>query len=937
MTRTQGSAAAGALPTEPRAGRRSWSGLSVASKRLIAVGAALMLTMVVAVSLTLWNMRQVALVDARQNVGKLGIAIAEQTTRSVQAMDLALQDLRKDIMALGVDTPEKFRTLLQTRAEHLQLLQRGAALPQADAFALIDSDGQLVNFSRRWPIPSLNLSDRDYVRHFREHDDAGVFVSAAVQVRDSRTWTVYVVRRVTAPSGAFIGLVVGAIDLNYFREFYRALTVGADTTVTLLRSEGVVLTSYPTIAQTGARLPPTSRWHQTVARHRPESLVTERLITNVPSVVSVHPLPDYPLVVDVSVSVRDALATWRRTAWLAFAGTGTAVLCVILLLRALSLQLQRLERSEASLAEQNRRLEAAQRRLESQTTELQASRQRLAEKSDALETTLGHMNQGIMMIGPDRNVAVCNERAMQMLDLPASLMERRPSFDEVVEYQRSMQEFSDQDTPPWAGVANLLLSPLTYERKRPNGRILEFESVPLGNGGLVRTYTDITDRRVSEERVRYFAHHDDLTKLVNRVVFQQRLQHAIELADCRRRSIAVLYLDLDRFKHVNDTRGHAVGDKLLVQVADRLRTAVRDVDTVARMGGDEFAIIQPLIERPNSSARLAQRVLELIREPFYIDGSLCSVGVSIGISHYPDHATTASDLLRNADTALYRAKADGRGAYRIFEQDMDARQQQLCMLEQELRLALDGRQFELEYQPIVDAGSGRIVCCEALLRWRHPTQGLIGPGEFIGLAEKSGLIVPIGLWVLETACAEAVRWPSEVAVAVNLSPAQFNHASLIEDLVAITARTGLPPSRLVLEITEGLLLEESRIVLDTMSQLRELGVRFSLDDFGTAHAGLSYLRRFPFDTIKIDKSFVQDAVDQPEARAIVSAILGLANALKLAVIAEGVEQEPQMDQMRRMGCPYVQGFLISPPVSPASVARLMQIRSALAEPRQPAE
>jgi len=525
------------------------------------------------------------------------------------------------------------------------------------------------------------------------------------------------------------------------------------------------------------------------------------------------------------------------------------------------------------------------------------------------------MNQGIMMVDADRTVAVCNTRVMQMLDLPAKLMDRRPSFDEVVAYQNAMDEFKDEHKPPGAGMGILSDKPFTYERKRSNGRILEIESVPLATGGMVRTYTDITERRNSEEQIRYFAHHDDMTKLVNRVVFQERLEHAIELANRSQRSIAVLYLDLDRFKLVNDTRGHAVGDKLLIQVAARLRGAVRDIDTVARMGGDEFAIIQPLIEQPNSSAKLAKRVLHLLNQPFDIDGARCSVGVSVGIALYPDHAATVSDLLRNADTALYRAKAEGRGVHRVFDKSMDTHQQQLFALEQELRQALDLKQFELEYQPIVDSVSRRILCHEALLRWRHPKRGIIMPADFIGLAENSGLIIPIGLWVLESACAEATTWPEDIRIAVNLSPLQFNQESLVSELTGLLRRTGLAPDRLILEVTESLLLQGTSTVLGTMSQLRALGIRFSLDDFGTAHAGLSYLRRFPFDAIKIDKSFVQDMEGQPDARAIVAAVLGIGVALNLSVTAEGVETERQLADLQWMHCKQVQGYLTGRPQS----------------------
>ncbi len=891
---------------------RLWSALSSVSKRLIAVGGGLLLVMVAMVSLMMWDMRRAAQNDVRQNVIKLGIAIAEQTTRSIQAVDLSLEEIGKDILSEGINTPEQFRAELQSSAVYAAHRQRKEALPQAGAFTIISADGKLVSSSRQWPIPPTDSSDRDFYKYFHDHDDPNPFISNPVQNRINGGWTAYVVRRVNGTSGKFLGLVLGAIDLNYFQDFYRALTVSAGTTVTLLKQDGTVLTSFPTTARIGEVLPASSPWHGIVARRQPDAFAAQGVLAPGLWVVSVHPLTDYPLVANVSVSEWDLLANWRKAAMLAAIGAGSAVLCMILLMRALALQLQRLEHSEASLAQQNDRMGI-------QAEELEASRKHLAKESAAFGTTLEHMSQGIMMVDADRTVAVCNSRVMQMLDLPAKLMDRRPSFDEVVAHQSAMEEFRHMDTPPGAGLGRLPDKPFTYERTRPNGRILEIQSVPLATGGMVRTYTDITERRNSEEQIRYFAHHDDMTKLVNRVVFQERLEHAIELADRSQRSIAVLYLDLDRFKLVNDTRGHAVGDKLLIQVAARLRGTVRAIDTVARMGGDEFAIIQPLIEQPNSSTRLAERVLHLINQPFDIDGAHCSVGVSIGIALYPDHATTVSDLLRNADTALYRAKAEGRGVYRVFDKSMDMRQQQLFVLEQELRQALDLMQFELEYQPIVDSVSRRILCHEALLRWRHPTRGSIMPADFIGLAENSGLIIPIGLWMLETACAEATSWPEDIKIAVNLSPLQFNQESMVGELTGILLRTGLAPNRLILEVTESLLLQGTSMVLGTMSRLRGLGVRFSLDDFGTAHAGLSYLRRFPFDAIKIDKSFVQDMEGQPEARAIVAAVLGIGAALNLSVTAEGVETEAQLAVLRKMQCKQVQGYLTGRPRSAEQV------------------
>ena len=533
-----------------------------------------------------------------------------------------------------------------------------------------------------------------------------------------------------------------------------------------------------------------------------------------------------------------------------------------------------------------------------------------------LRTTLENMEQGLVTVTAQGIVAIYNRRLLEMLDLPESLMAARPRFADMVAHQRNAAEFdaADPDLPSYVGTGAMPDHAASYERRRPDGSTIEVRSIPLEGGGMVRTYTDISQRRRAEEQLRYLARHDNLTRLANRVVFQERLEQAIALAGRTGRCVAVLCFDLDRFKLVNDTRGHAAGDKLLAEVAARLRLTVRDTDTVARMGGDEFAIIQPFVAQPTNAEQLAARMLDRISQPYEIDGAPTLVGVSIGIALYPEHGDNAELLLRNADTALYRAKADGRGAWRLFEPEMEAKQQGAFQLEQDLALALGRGELHLAYQPIVDAGSRAVLAYEALLRWTHATRGPIGPAEFIPLAEVSGAIVPIGLWALEAACAEAAGWAGGLRVTVNLSPVQFRHGDLLAQVSGVLARTGLAPARLSLEVTEGLLLDGSQQVLGIMTKLRALGVRFSLDDFGAAHAGLNYLRCFPFDTIKIDRSFVQEAVERPEARAIVDAILAMGSALGLDVIAEGVETEEQLMLLRKMQCQQVQGYLTGRPM-----------------------
>ncbi len=877
--------------------------------------------MVAAVGVAMWDMRRDALTDARQNVSRLGIAISEQTSRSIQSVDLILLGLRAEIAAQHVTTPAAFRTLLHTQALQIELSQQDRSLPQANAFSIVDAAGELVNFSRRWPIPPIDLSDRDYYGYFRAHDDPAVFVSNPVRNRGDGTWTVYVVRRIDGPQGAFLGLVLGAIDLGYFRDFYRALTSGEGTTVALLERNGDLLASFPMEIPTGQRLPPhASAWDAIVASGHPGIFEVPGVLAAGERVVSVHPLRDYPLVVNVSVSKWDSLASWRRQAVLAIIGTACAALCIALLLQALMMKLRRLEQSERSLAERNAGLEAAQRRMEEQAEALRISQADLAEKSAVLTTTLDHMNQGIVMVDADGTFALCNARALQMLDLPPALMAGRPSYDAVVAYQLAAGEFMDTQVVERVRHAQINGIPLLYERTRPNGQILEVQSLPLPGGGTVRTYTDVTERRRSEERIRHLAQHDPLTNLANRALFKDRLEEGIAHANATGQGLALLYLDLDRFKVINDSRGHAAGDDLLVQVAGRLLTVAQGCQTVSRMGGDEFAVIVPEGGAASTPCALAHKIVELIQAPFAIDGVPCRINVSIGIAQYPDHARGADDLLRNADIALYEAKAEGTGRYRVFDAGMEARQQRLFTLEQELRLALERDQFAVVYQPIIDTRTGRTVGCEALLRWHHPRLGLVPPADFIALGEKLGLIVPIGRWVLETACREVASWPEDTHVAVNLSPVQVNHETLVMEVRDVLARTGLAPHRLTLEVTEGIMLQDSNTVLETMHALRALGVRFSLDDFGTGHSGLGYLRRFPFDGIKIDKLFVQDMVEQPEAAAIVQALLVLSNALNLDVIAEGVETEAQLNALRRRNCRLVQGFFTGPPV-PAAEAR----------------
>ena len=434
---------------------------------------------------------------------------------------------------------------------------------------------------------------------------------------------------------------------------------------------------------------------------------------------------------------------------------------------------------------------------------------------------------------------------------------------------------------------------------------------------------DVTAKRQAEARIAHMAHHDALTSLPNRVLFHERLDEALLRVRRDRDKFAVLYLDLDQFKSVNDTLGHPAGDKLLMAVAERLRTCLRGSDMVARFGGDEFAVLQMGLAGPPEAGILAERIVTLLSEPYDIEGQQAVIGTSVGIALAPADGETSDQLLRNADMALYQAKEDGRCTFCFFQPGMGASLRAHHTLELDLRKALGASEFEVYYQPLVTLETGVICGFEALLRWHHPLRGMVAPAEFIPLAEEIGLIVPIGEWVLRQACAEAAGWPDDLKVAVNLSPVQFKKGNLPQMVFATLASTGLPAARLELEITESIFLAESKANLATLRRLRALGVSISMDDFGTGYSGLSYLRAFPFDKIKIDRSFISELSESADCMAIIKAITNLGSNLGIPTLAEGVETETQLAWLREAGCTEMQGYLFSRPVPASEIAELL--------------
>jgi diguanylate cyclase (GGDEF)-like protein len=458
---------------------------------------------------------------------------------------------------------------------------------------------------------------------------------------------------------------------------------------------------------------------------------------------------------------------------------------------------------------------------------------------------------------------------------------------------------------------------------RRDGRIFSVEIVRIPQGLLV-TAEDISGRVAEKLRATELARTDPITSLGNRLMFRERLTALLATPDQEASAAAVLILDLDRFKAINDSLGASVGDALLGVVAERIRSAIGPADVAARFGGDEFGIVQ--IGRPQrqSAAALAKRLVDLLGRSYIVEGHLLNVGASVGIALTPADGRDTDQILKNADLALNRAKQGGQGSYRFFETAMDEQMQAHRGLELDFRRALALREFAIVYQPQLNLGSKRITGFEALLRWHNPKRGLVSPADFIPLAEEIGLIVPIGEWVIRTACREAAGWPQPLSVAVNVSAVQFGSPNLVSTVLSALAESGLDPRRLELEITESVLLGDHRAALGVLLKVRELGVRVSMDDFGTGYSSLSYLRSFPFDKIKIDQSFVRGQSDDPSGMAIVRAIAGLGRSLGMTTLAEGVETEEQLARVAADGCTDVQGYLISRPLPPERIGEFLQ-------------
>jgi diguanylate cyclase (GGDEF)-like protein/PAS domain S-box-containing protein len=556
-------------------------------------------------------------------------------------------------------------------------------------------------------------------------------------------------------------------------------------------------------------------------------------------------------------------------------------------------------------------------------TPLKQQEASLRDSNLLLDAALENMSQGLCLYDGQNRLQVANRRFFEIFKLARDKIRPGASYREVLEASvagnNHVGKTADQ----------LIAEQFEYLHENTkgsqfielgDGRVVSCHYSPTTDGRWVATYEDVTERRQAEAKIMHMARHDALTNLPNRVLFHDKMDQALSYGD----ALAVLYLDLDRFKSVNDSLGHSVGDALLVAVTERLQGVLRGSDTVARLGGDEFAIVQTGA-RPTDATELAGKIIEALSQPFEILGHQLNIGTSIGIAMAPADGCEPDQLLRNADMALYRAKADGRGNYHFFQPEMDSQMQERRRLELDLRKALVAEQFELYYQPLVDIATREVSGFEALVRWNHPERGVVTPDQFIPVAEDIGLIVQLGDWVLKQACRDAVRWPGKLKVAVNLSAAQFRNPMLALSIVSALAHSGLAATRLELEITETVLLQDDQAVLNALHEIRQLGVRICMDDFGTGYSSLSYLRSFPFDKIKIDRSFIKElGKEENDCLAIIRAVTKLGASLGMITTAEGVETKEQLDILRAEGCTQAQGYLFSRPKPVSEIPAILR-------------
>jgi diguanylate cyclase (GGDEF)-like protein len=839
------------------------------------------------------NFRERALNNAERELENTVLLLARHFDQQLEDFEVVQKDLIEYMRGAGVTNAETYKRQMSTEAIHKTLKSKMSALSNVGGLHLFDADGRLINTSTAWPAPAITVADRPYFRTFKTEPYAPEMIVEPVFSRISGVWTTVIARKVTGSSGEFIGAVGRGIESANFEKFFASVALAQGAAISIHHRDGTLLARYPHVGDMIGRNFRTGPASQQQVFEIPHS--TARLTSPVDGkdrIISSRSLNKFPLVIVASTTTVAALADWREQITMLVTVAGLSVLAIAILLFVVVRKLLLQHRQ---------------------------SQNRLTLEKLRLDTAVGNMTQGLLLFDASQRLIICNRRYIEMYGLSADVVKPGCSFRDIVAHRKETGSFNG-DTEKYV---NLVLRDINKRNamtiETPDGRAIQVVNEPLADGGWVATHEDITERRRTEERITHLALYDALTDLPNRTLFHEQIKR--ELAHVTPdRQLAVLYIDIDEFKSVNDSLGHMIGDELLKSVALSLRHCAQESDFVARLGGDEFAIVQTGVRNAADVVDLVDRIFEAIRAPYQCLGHQVSTDASIGIALAPQDGSDLDQILKNADMAMYAAKSAGRRTHRFFEPEMDAQVRARRKLEIDLRQAIADGGFEVYYQPCLSLKDGSITGCEALLRWRHPERGMISPAEFIPIAEETGLINQLGEWVLTTACTEAAKWPEGISLAVNVSPVQFKSGTLALKVIASLAASGLPASRLELEITEAVLIRDDDVALAVLHQLRAIGIRIALDDFGTGYSSLSYLKRFPFDKIKIDRCFITDIAEPDGSAGIVQAVVNIAAERRMTTTAEGVETEQQQQLLRALGCSEMQGYLFSAP-KPAEAVR----------------
>jgi diguanylate cyclase (GGDEF)-like protein len=895
---------------------------------LVACGLVVGLALAAGAALLLTYSRRVAIADAGVALHNLSLVLAEEADRTFQATELVQLDLIQHLHEQGIDTVQKFDTELNSRLVNLDLSRRIATAPQILRLMLVDRFGDAINISDQFPAAPVNVRDRDYFRAVTGDPARGTYIGAPELDHGTGIWSIVVASAYTSLDGRVLGIVTAAIQLASFEQFFAQISQPGSPAYSLFRRDGVLLARFPRIdSMIGRNYANEPEFPKMIDSLDRSVLRHVGMIDGEERLVAPHSVAQFPLFISSSNTVQAVQAGWRIQARSLIGATALIELVVagIVLLGVRQMRAQeRLVGIQAAAISAENELRLARER--------EQNAQEVRRRALQFDAALSNMQQGLAMFDNADRLVVANRRFGEMVGTATGALPAGTTVTDIMKLAVIHGNFSQDDL----AALNLWRRSMVGSQSQSNhtfdmtdGRSLVMTHQPMADGWLA-TYEDITERRQADARLAHMAHHDALTDLPNRVLFHEKLAEA--LAHARRgRPLALHCLDLDQFKAVNDTLGHPIGDALLQAVAFRLMQQVRDTDSVARLGGDEFAVVQAPINKPTEAADFAERLIAMLDEPFEIDGHQIVIGTSIGIALAPQDGLDTDELLKNADLALYRAKSDGRGVYRLFHTAMDAAMQARRLLELDLRQALRAGQFEVYYQPVVDLRAEAVAGFEALLRWHHPDRGMVSPGQFVPLAEEIGAIVPIGDWVLRQACMAAASWEPGLCVSVNLSPVQFKSRHLVASVAAALREARLAPARLELEITETVMLQDTDATLATLHELRNLGVSIAMDDFGTGYSSLSYLRRFPFDRIKIDQSFVGEIDKGRDCGAIIRAVIALSREFGMATTAEGVETREQLYALAEAGCSDIQGYLFSRPVRLQDIPALLRTMPVVTE------